>query len=413
MKSILGAALAVLMVRTPAEAQEWTRFRGPNGTGISEAKDIPVTWTEKDFRWRATLPGEGHSQPVIWGDRLFLTSASKDKGAERYMLCLHASDGKELWQKKLPLPTQPPRNKGRRVAQGTPPRDKDRVYACFASEEKFLVKAWDHAGKEVWTEDLGPFVSQHGHGASPILFEDKLIVTNDQDADSFIVALDSKTGKTVWKCPRRGVKENTAYGTPCILERPGKPTEILTTSHAHGVSSLDAKTGKMLWEAKPFDKRSVISPVVVGDLVFGSCGSGAYTQNFLVAVKLDGKGDVTSSNIAYTLHKGAPYVPTPVAVGNRLFLIDEKGIASAIEAPTGKVVWTERINGGFYGSPVVIDGKIYCCSTQGDVVVYAAADEFKLLSRNPLGEGSESTPCVAGGRLYLRTFSHLVCVGSK
>jgi len=245
-----------------------------------------------------------------------------------------------------------------------------------------------------------------------MIYENKLIVANDQDGPSFIVALDLKTGKTVWKCARRGVEQNTAYGTPQILERKGQPPLLLTTSFAHGISALDPKTGTMLWEAKVFDKRSVSSPTVVGDLVFGSCGSGG-GGNFVAAVKLGGKGDVTATHLAYTIRKAAPYVPTPLTLGDRLYLVSDDGIASAVEAATGRIIWSERIGSGFFSSPVLIDGKIYIPSTGGEMVVFATGDEFKVLARNPLGEGSDSTPCVDGDRLYVKTFSHLVCLGGK
>lgn len=406
------ALSAALLLLGEAAAQEWTRFRGPNGTGVSETKGIPLTWTEKDFRWRVEIPGQGHSQPVIWGEKIFVQSASKDEGKERMLYCLNKADGKELWSKKLTLPTHKPGNKNSGFANASPAVDADRVYACFVSADQFIVMALDHAGKELWKENLGPFKSQHGHGASPMIYENKLIVANDQDGPSFIVAFDLKTGKTVWKCPRRGVEQNTAYGTPQILERKGQPPLLLTTSFAHGISALDPKTGTMLWEAKVFDKRSVSSPTVVGDLVFGSCGSGG-GGNFVAAVKLGGKGDVTATHLAYTIRKAAPYVPTPLTLGDRLYLVSDDGIASAVEAATGRIIWSERIGSGFFSSPVLIDGKIYIPSTGGEMVVFATGDEFKVLARNPLSEGSDSTPCVDGDRLYVKTFSHLVCLGGK
>ena len=404
--------IALLLLGVDARAQEWTRFRGPNGIGTSDSKGIPTTWTEKDFRWRVAIPGESHSNPVFWGDQIFLESALGD-AKERLILCLKKEDGSELWSRKVALSKNPKHNLNS-FASSTPAVDKDRVYALFADTEKYLVKAWDHAGKELWTVNLGPFDSQHGLGTSPVVYEDHLIVTNDQDGDSFIVALDVKTGKTVWKCPRRGVKQNTAYGTPMILERKGQPTQILTTSNAHGISALDAKTGAMLWEAHVFDKRAVSSPVVVGDLVFGTCGSGG-GGNYVAAVRLGGKGDVTSSNLAYTVKGAAPYVPTMVSSGERLYWIDDTGVASSIEPATGRIVWKERVSDkvSFYGSPVMIDGKIYQVSSKGEMFVLAASDDFKVLARNPMGEGSHSTPCVDGDRLYLKTFTHLVCLGGK
>jgi outer membrane protein assembly factor BamB len=168
----------------------------------------------------------------------------------------------------------------------------------------------------------------------------------------------------------------------------------------------------MLWEAKVFDKRAVSSPVVAGDLVFGSCGSGG-GGNFVAAVRMGGKGDVTSTHLAYTVKVSAPYVPTPLVQGDRIFWISDDGVASCVEASTGRIVWKERVGGTYFGSPVLIDGKIYCVSSKGEVTVFAAADEFKVLGRSPLGEGSHSTPCVEGDRLYLKSFTHLVCLGGK
>jgi len=417
MHRTVGAVLILASAAVPAaQAQEWTRFRGPNGTGVSDSKAVPVTWTEKDFRWRVEIPGHSHSQPVIWGEKIFVQSASKDEGKERMLLCLNKADGKELWSKKLTLPTHKPGNKNSGYANGSPAVDADHVFACFVSGDQFLVVAFDHSGKEAWKVDLGPFKSQHGYGASPVIYDGKLIVCNDQDAQGFVIALDLKSGKTVWKCARRAAEQFAAYGTPTILERKGLPTQILTTSFAHGISGLDAKTGELLWEAKVFDKRAVSSPTVVGDLVFGSCGSGG-GGNFVVAVKLGGKGDVTSSHVAYTVKASAPYVPTPVVQGDRIFWISDDGVASCVEAATGRIIWKERVaektGGNYFGSPVLINGKIYFTSNLGEIAVVAAADEFKVLSRNPLGEGSDSTPCVDGDRLYIKTFTHLVCVGGK
>lgn len=404
---MMAAALS-----TEGNAQEWARFRGPNGTGISAAKGIPVTWTESDFRWRVPVPGQGHAQPVIWGSRLFITTAT-DGGKERALLCLQKEDGKELWSKSYALPTHRPSNRNASFANGSPVVDAERVIACFVSRDHFWVRCFDHAGNEQWSQDLGTFTSQHGHGASPMIFENTVIVTNDQDAESFVIALDLKTGKPVWKSPRRPAPDYTAYGTPCIHVRADGTPELLLTSQSHGVSSLDPKTGAPNWEAPVYDKRVVASPVVAGDVVIGSCGQGGGAGNYLSAIKLSGKGDVSKSHVAYTLRKGTPYVPTPLFLDGRLYLISDAGIASAIEAKTGREIWSERVRAEFFGSPVIIDGRIFAPSTKGEMIVLATGDTFELLGRSPLGEGTHSSPCVDGGRIYVKTFSHLVCIGAK
>ena len=393
-------------------AQEWTRFRGPNGTGISQAKGIPISWTEQEYRWRVEIPGQSHSQPVIWGRRLFLTTAM-EIGKERALLCLDKDSGKELWRRTYTLPTHRPGNRNASYANASPVVDGDRVIACFVSRDHFWVRAFDHEGNEQWSHDLGPFESQHGHGASPIIHENRVIVTNDQDGDSFVIAFDVATGKQLWKTPRRPAPTFTAYGTPCLNPRSGAEPELLLSSQSHGISSLDPATGEPNWEAPVYRIRVVASPVVAGDVVVGSCGQAGGAGNYLAAVKLGGKGDVSKTHVAYTLRKGTPYVPTPLFHDGKLYLISDGGIATAIEPLTGREIWTERLRAEFFGSPVLIDGKIYCASTKGEMLVLATGDSFELLARNPIGEGTHSTPCVDGGRIYVKTFTHLVSIGAK
>ncbi|MDP3069145.1 MAG: PQQ-binding-like beta-propeller repeat protein [Opitutaceae bacterium] len=410
------ALLTVALFASRADAQEWTRFRGPNGTGHSPAKGVPTTWTESDFRWRVPIAGASHSQPVIWGDKLFLMTAL-DGGKERALLCLDKRDGKELWRQSYVLPTHRPGSKNSGYANTSAVVDAQRVVAVFVSEQHQWVRAYDHAGKELWARDLGPFKSQHGHGASPMIFEHTVIVPNDQDSESFVVALHLKTGAEVWKSarsPGRGTNIAAAYCTPVTHRRADGSVELIFTSQSHGVSSLDARTGALNWESPVFDKRMVASPIVAGDLAIGSCGSGAGTGNYLSAIKLGGSGNVAKTHVAYTLRRATPYVPTPLYHDGRLYLISDGGIASAIEAATGKEIWSERLpRAEFFASPVLIDGKLYVASTAGDMFVLATGDTFNVIARNPLGEGTHSTACVDGGRIYVKTFTHLVCIGGK
>ena len=408
MRTEMIAVFLPFLTGLAVTAQDWTRFRGSNGTGISQAKGVPVKWTESDYLWRAEIPGTSHSQPVIWGDKIFVTSAL-NKGRERTSICLDKKNGEPVWHKKYTMETHR-KHRLNSYASSSPAVDAKRVCASFVTPDRFLVMAWDHAGEELWSREFGSFDSQHGHGASPIILEGKVIVVGDQRSGSFITALDARSGKDVWTCERRNSKK-TAYGTPCLIARDGKK-ELLTVSLSHGISSLDFETGELNWEALVFDKRPVASPVVAGDLVFGSCGAGG-GGNYLVAVRLGGEGDVTTSHTSYEIRRQAPYVPTPVAIGNRLYFTSDRGIATCVEADSGRVIWQERLAKGFFGSPVWIDGKIYCNSMEGETLVFEAEDTFKLLAKNPLLEESYSTPCVDGNRLYIKTFSHLICVGEE
>jgi len=407
-----GSLIALLLLywsllpAQPAAAQEWTRFRGPNGSGLCEASGIPTTWTEKSFNWRVELPGTGISQPVVWGSRIFVLSAAAN-GSERFLECRRVKDGSVEWARKFPCAPHSKHDRNT-FATITPAVDADRLYVILSAPEASKLLALDPTGKDVWSHDLGPHVSRHAGGASPVLFEDLVVITNELDEGSFVAAVDRKTGERRWTTSRKSTM--AAYGTPCLFENsPGKP-ELVFTSNAHGFYGLDPRTGAVTWEAAVFDKRTVSSPVVAAGLLVGTCGSGG-GGNYIVAMKPGGKGDVTATHLAYKLQKSIPYVPTPLARGDLLFLWSDKGIVSCVEAPTGSILWQERVGGGYSGSPICIGDRIYCMSEEGEVPVIAASREFKILARNPLGEGSRSTPAVAGGRLYLRSYTHLISIG--
>jgi outer membrane protein assembly factor BamB len=406
-----GAALAAICllsgVLPRAAAQEWVRFRGPNGAGLSNAASVPIEWTEADFNWRVELPGIGHSAPVVWGDRIFLTSA-ENEDATRVVLCLAAEDGRTLWSRRY-ASTLHPKHQLNSFASSTPTVDEARVYVVWSSPEEYSVRAFDHDGQEVWQRSLGPYESQHSCGTSPIVFENLLIIGNDQDGPSSLFALNRETGDVVWQVPRKN--REVAYSTPCLLQRDNHPVELIFNSGAHGITSLDPRTGRLNWEIDVFDKRSVSSPVIAGDLLIGTCGSGG-GGNYVVAVKPPAS-DGLDPALAYKLTKSAPYVPTPLYKDGLLFLWSDQGVVSAIEAQSGEPLWQNRVGGRFFGSPVCIANRLYAMSDAGEAVVVAADREFKLLARNPIGEGSHSTPSVADGVLYLRTFSHLIAIGGK
>jgi outer membrane protein assembly factor BamB len=229
--------------------------------------------------------------------------------------------------------------------------------------------------------------------------------TPDANGDSFLVALDCADGRERWRTKRGSAV--VSYSTPCVYyNRAGKP-ELIFNSQAHGISSISPQTGKVNWELGVFDKRSVSSPIVAAGLIFGTTGSGG-GGSYVAAVKPGVK-----PTLAYKLAEKAPYVPTLVAKDKLLFLWSDKGIVSCVDAPTGNTHWIERVGGNFSGSPVIIGQYVYCIAEDGTVVVLAASPKFNLVAQNSLGEGSHSTPAVAGGHLYLRTYSHLISLGGK
>jgi outer membrane protein assembly factor BamB len=399
---VLGSCLAPGL-----RAQEWARFRGPNGSGLSEAKSIPTRWAETDYKWKAALPGAGHASPVLWGERVFVTAADA-KAGNFAVVCLSAGDGSVLWKHDSPLlPLATSRLNS--LASATPAVDAARVYVCRNEAAHHVLMALDHAGKPVWERDLGSFSAQHGSGASPIVYEGMVILANEQDGESFLLAVDAASGKTRWQTPRQS--KMAAYSTPCVLQRGAEPPLLVFNSQAHGIYAVTPDTGKVVWEfAKAFDKRSVSSPVLAAGLVIGSCGSGG-GGNYVVAVRPGDAGGGKPPERAYEVRRSAAYVPTSVCVGDLLFLWSDAGVVSCVVAATGEVKWQERVGGDFYGSPVCVDGRLFCASTTGDVVVVRAGERFELLAKNPLGEQVHSTPAVAGGRMFIRTVRQLICIG--
>jgi outer membrane protein assembly factor BamB len=397
--------LIVLLFASNVHAQEWARFRGLNGAGQSDATTIPASWSEKDYNWSVELPGIGHSSPVLWGKKIFLTSADPN-GNQRWVLCLNAGDGKILWNKPFDSKHYQIHLQNS-FASSTPTVDEERVYILWGSPESYSVIALDYDGNQLWKKDLGPFEAEHGFGTSPIVYEDMVVVNNDQDGTSSLVALDRKTGDIRWQVPRSTAR--VAYSTPCVYQPKGRQPELIFASQAHGVSGIDPATGATKWELSVFEKRTVGSPVVAGDLILASCGEGA-GNNTMVAVRP--RDNSQAADVAYKLDKSsAPYVPTMVTNGALAFLWSDKGVVTCIDAKTGKIHWRERVGGTYSGSPIRVQDRLYCISTDGEVVVIRASDKYEPISRVPLGELSRSTPAVADGRMYLRTQSHLYSLG--
>ncbi len=391
--------------------EEWPRFRGPDGAGQSDATTIPAVWTKEDYKWRVEVPGKGHSSPVVADEQVFVMSALQED-ATKIVRSLRSLDGSLLWEVRFSSAVS---ELGRSSSYDTasPTVDAQRIYAAWASPQGYIVVALDRRnGKEVWRRDLGAFQGAHGFGASPIRFEDMVILANDQSGPSSTLALDCRTGQTRWVVERRNTK--SAYSTPIIYRPENGSAQLILTSTSHGVSSLDPHTGKLNWElADVFGMLRVVgSPVAAGGLIFAQCGVGGGGKR-MVAIKPPGLNSGSEARVVYEIEGSLPYAPTPVAQGKWLFLISDGGVASCIDIETGQRVWRERIGGNFLGSAVRVGNRIYCISRAGEMVVLAAAPQYQLLGRIDLEEASHSTPAIADGVMYLRTFSHLMAIGGK
>jgi outer membrane protein assembly factor BamB len=418
---VIAAALgALLVLSAPTSAQEWTRFRGPAGSGISDTSGIPVAFTEADYNWRVALPGTGASSPVLWGHEIFVTSAEEELG-RRYLLCLDAADGHTLWSHAFPF-ARHPKHELNTFASSTPAVDADQVYVLWTEPEQASVHALDHQGKEIWKCDLGSYHAPYGGGGSPIVVGDVVIVPLDQEqldpmpaggppVESFVVGLDRKMGTIRWK---HSYPSGTAgYSTPALYQPETGAPEVICSSTSLGIASLDPRTGELNWVASGiFKQRCVASPVIANGRVFQTAGSGGGEKQ-LVVVRTGSKQHGRTAQVEYQIPRDISYVPTPIAYGDRLFVWGDGGIVTCLKATTGEVVARERVGGTYYGSPACVNGKLYAMNTRGELVVVEASDALKLLGKSDLGEESDATPAVAGGVMYLRTMSHLISVGGR
>jgi outer membrane protein assembly factor BamB len=405
--SLVLVFACVLLLTAAAVAGNWPRFRGPNGTGVAEDKDVPVRWTtDTGVLWKTALPGKGHSSPIVWNDRVFLQTASSD-GKERSLVCLDANSGQIVWTQKAPG-TRGKTHSRSSLASNTPATDGDRVYSLFWDGQDLHLCAYDFTGKQVWKRDLGGFTSQHGAGHSPIVHDGKVILANDQDGSAVLQAFDAVTGKDVWEVKRPAFR--ACYSTPCLN---GK--ELLVGSTA-GVSGYDPATGKELWKYtwhhSGMPLRTVASPIIADGVVIVNAGDGSGLRH-TIAVKLGGSGDVSETHLVWENTKTLPYVPTMLAKGEYAYSVNDRGMAACHVARTGKEIWSERLGSPMTASPILVDGKIYAVGEDGKVYVYQAGPEYKLLATNLLGEEVSSTPALANGKLYIRGQQHLICIGKK
>ena len=403
--------LSLCAITVSGSAQEWSRFRGPNGSGISSASTIPDRITDQSLLWSLDLPAGGHSSPVLWESKVFLIGSPADDPADRCVMAIDGEGGELLWSKTFASKSHRV-HKFNSFASASAAATEDRVYVSWTTPEAYTVVALDHNGTILWERDLGPFESEHGGGVSPIVFDDLLIVPNEQKGASFLSALHRETGETAWKIERPHRK--TAYCTPCVRVRPDGSKELIFSSGANGITGVNPETGKINWNMNDdlFRLRSVSSPVLVSGLVIGTCGSGA-GGNYVVAVKPPDAAQGAASKKVYSIERSAPYVPTPVARDNLLFLWSDGGIVTCVDGASGAGQWRERVGGNFFSSPIRIRDRLINVSTSGEMIVLQATAAFEEISRHDFKELCHATPAVANGRLYVRTYRHLHCIGAE
>jgi outer membrane protein assembly factor BamB len=383
-------------------AADWTRFRGPNGTGVSDDTTIPTAITAETILWKVELPGGGHSSPIVVGKRIYLAAST----AKARMLLCYDTNGKLLWKREAPggLGKIHPLSS---LASSTPCSDGERVYIVFWDGKNVSLHAYEQDGTPVWNRDLGPFKSQHGPGFSPVVYDGKVIVNNDQDGKAELLAFEAATGKPAWKVAHKAFR--ACYSTPIVHEG-----QLLVTTTA-GLTAYDLSKGEKKWSyewkfpVKPL--RTVGSSVLAGDIIVLPSGDGDGSRN-MIGVKLP-KGD-QSPTLAWQLDSSTPYVPTALVNGDYLYTVFDDGFAICRKARTGKEVWRARLTGKVSASPVLINGKIYAFGERGEVTIFEARpDKYVPVFRGKMGENIMASPAVADGRLYVRGVTHLFAIGAK
>ena len=412
MKALLAALVCILTAGSAHASENWPRFRGPNGAGGADFA-IPPAWEKSSFRWELALDENGHGSPAVWGDLVFLNSAA-DKGKTRKVICIDARAGKVNWTRSYPSKTHKT-HRFNSFASSTPALDAKKVYSVWGHSSELKVCAHSHAGKLVWEKDLGGVNGGHGFAVSPIVFEDLLIVPNDQEKGGGAhYALDCSTGEIRWKVPR--ASKRLTYSTPCIFTSPkGKP-ELIFTNWWLGFTSLEPNTGRKLWElsvfGRPHSERAISSPIVAGELVLGVCGFTTLDKH-LVAIRPASASADGKAREVWRMEETMPHIPSPLLSGNRLYLWADNGVITCVRPQTGEQVWKARVEGvkdTFFGSPVRAGSTIFCVSAFGKVVAIADGDEFRQLGVTDLNQVCRSTPALANGDLYLRTAERLICI---
>lgn len=409
-KSLLGRACAALLFALPAvRAADWPQWRGPRGDGHSAETGVPVRWSRtENIAWATALPGKGHSSPIVFGDRVFVTAALEDE-QQHLLLCLDRTTGRVLWERRRPAKLQKPIHRLNSHASSTPATNGRLVWVSFLDHPDMTIVAYDfHAGREVWTTVPGQLLSKHGYCSSVTPYGDTIILNGDQDAEAYLVALDQATGRERWRTDRPN--RIRSYCAPLIVDVEGRPQMVL--SGCLSVAAYDPGTGRQIWTLDGPTEQFVSSPVYVDGVVFMTYG---FPKRGICAIDPTGTGNVTATHLVFNLERQSRggYVPSPIAHGRLAFVVTDEGMASCAEPRTGREIWLQRLGRHHSASPVAAAGLLYFLDDEGKCWVVRAGEKFELVTVNELGEATFGSPAISRGQIFLRGTKHLYCVGAR
>ena len=397
----------LLIINTVSEAQNWPGWRGPNGDGTSMETNLPVQWDSiTNVVWKVPVPGIGYSSPIVFNDKLLITTALPNT-REKVLLCYDAKSGKLLWKETVVKSPFERKHDNNSHASGTPVTDGKTIFVSFLDGKDIVVAAYDFAGKQLWQKRPGTFSSPHGYSCSPVLFEDKVIINGSSQGDPFVAALSKTDGRVIWSVAHE--KPSHSFSTPIIRKIAGK-TQMIFCGNKE-IASLNPADGSKYWFVSGPSEDFCSSPVYnekTGLVLVSS----AWPQRILVAIKPDGQGDVSKSHIAWQSREGACYVPSPVCIENLLFTTMTTGKLHCIDAATGNIQWAESM-GPQYSSPVIAGGLIYMPKDDGVITVIKPGPKYEYIAKNALGEKMFASPAISNGKIYLRGFQHLYCISKN
>ena len=422
MRSRLIACFLSTLIMPPALlADNWPAWRGTDGTGHCNEKNLPLTWRAattiwkfnlpaENIVWNVPLPDQGNSTPVIWGEKIFITQQT-EKGKKRSTICFSTKDGAKLWEKTIEY-NEPEITHGTNPhCSASPVTDGKRLVVSHGSAG---VYCYDLDGKELWKRDLGRCIHIWGNAASPVIWKDRVFLNFGPGDPTFLIAMNLEDGKDIWKKDIPGGKSGQkkedgwigSWSTPILATIDGR-TELIV-SWPEKVCSYDPTTGEEHWSCGGLTKLVYTSPLVSSEYVVAMSGYGGSA----IGIKTGGTGDVTKSHQLWRHPNAQQRIGSGVIIGDHIYMMNEPGTMMCIEAKTGKTLWTERAGSGVWGSLVHADGKLYVTSLTGDTVVLVAQPKYQELARNRLnGERTLSSIAVSNGRLYIRTYKHLWCIG--
>jgi outer membrane protein assembly factor BamB len=402
----LNVILKLLIINTVSvtQAQNWPCWRGPNGDGTSIETKLPTRWDSvTNVVWKIPVPGTGYSSPIVWKDKLFMATALPET-QEKVLLCYDCKSGNLLWQKTVVKTTFEKKHDNNSYASGTPATDGIRIYVSFLDGHDVVVAAYDFSGKQIWLQRPGTFYSPHGYSCSPAIFEDKIIINGDSQGDSFVAALSRTDGHIIWKILHD--KPAHSFSTPIFRKMAGKMQMIFCGNKE--IASYNPENGSRYWFVSGPSEDFCSSPVYNEKSGYVLVSS-AWPVRILVAIKPDGQGDVTQSNLVWQSRTGAYYVPSPVCTDDYLFTTMTTGQVYCIEVATGNILWVEDL-GMQYSSPVLANGLVYMPNDAGVITVIKPGPKFESIAKNPIGERMYASPALSNGKIYLRGFQHLFCI---